>query len=367
MKKYNTNNERIKRKYLVFLKQAKGQSESSIDSVAKAIVRFESYNQYKDFKAFHFEQAIGFKTHLASQKNKATGKPLSLATMNGTVRHLKTFIEWLSQETGYRSRIKYSDAQYFNLSEKETRTAKAKRQQPVATVEQIKHVLEVIPANTVIETRNRALIAFTLLTGARDSAIASMKLKHVDLKSDTVYQDAREVNTKFSKSFTTCFFPVGDDVRKIVFDWVQYLTEVCLFCGDDPLFPKTKMRQGADNNFEVSDLGREHWSSAAAIRKVFKESFLFAGLPSFNPHSLRNTLVVLGEQRCQSPEEFKAWSQNLGHEGVLTTFYSYGDVQEGRKADIFKQFNEPQATVNSPDVAALAKALAKEIELQSGS
>jgi len=34
-----------------------------------------------------------------------------------------------------------------------------------------------------IECRNRALIAFTLLTGARDSAIASMKLKHVDLST----------------------------------------------------------------------------------------------------------------------------------------------------------------------------------------
>ena len=105
MKKYNANNERIKRKYLVFLKQAKGQNEASIDAVAKAISRFESYNQYKDFKAFHFEQAIGFKKHLVNQKHHITGKPLSLATMNGAVRHLKTFIEWLSQETGYRSRI----------------------------------------------------------------------------------------------------------------------------------------------------------------------------------------------------------------------------------------------------------------------
>src|SRR5512147_2134420 len=31
------------------------------------------------------------------------------------------------------------------------------------------------------------------------------------------------------------------------------------------------------------------------------------------PHSLRSTLAQFGEQRCQTPEEFKAWSQNLGH------------------------------------------------------
>jgi len=89
MTKHNANNERIKRKYLTFLKQAKGQNESSIDAVAKALARFEFYNKYKDFKAFRFEQAIGFKKHLTNQKHHKTGKPLSLATMHGTVRHLK--------------------------------------------------------------------------------------------------------------------------------------------------------------------------------------------------------------------------------------------------------------------------------------
>ena len=364
MRKHNANNERIKRKYLTFLKQAKGQNEASIDAVAKAISRFESYNNYKDFKAFHFEQAIGFKKHLAKQQHYKTGQPLSLATLNSTVRHLKAFIQWLSQETGYKSRIGYSDAEYFNLSEKETRVAKAKRQKPVATIEQIKHVLNVMRDSTPIEKRNKALIAFTLLTGARDSAIASLKLKHIDFNADTIYQDAREVKTKFSKTFTTCFFPVGEEVRAIVFEWVEYLKRKCLFGNDAPLFPKTKMGQGSDHNFEVAGLAKEHWSSASAIRQIFKDAFALADLPSFNPHSFRNTLVVLGESLCQSPEEFKAWSQNLGHEGVLTTFYSYGDVQEGRQADIFKQFKEPRAEAASPDVAELAKALAKEMANQ---
>ena len=174
--------------------------------MAKALVRFESYNKHKDFRAFHFEQAIGFKKHLANQLYYKTGKPLSLAILNSTVRYLKTFIEWLSQEVGYKSRIKYSDAEYFNLSEKETRIAKSSRHKPVASVEQIKHVLTTKPKETTIERRDRALIAFTLLTGARDGAIASLKLRHIDVEAGTVYQDARDVRTKFGKSFTTSFF-----------------------------------------------------------------------------------------------------------------------------------------------------------------
>jgi integrase len=366
MKKYNENNERIKRKYLTFLKQAKGQNEASIDAVAKAIARFESYNKQKDFKAFHFEQAIGFKKQLASQKHHKTGKPLSLATMNGAVRHLKAFIEWLSQETGYKSRIKYSDAEYFNLSEKEARIAKTTRQKPVASVEQIKHVLSMMPNGTAIEKRDRALIAFTLLTGARDSAIASLKLKHIDLGAGTVYQDAREVNTKFSKSFITGFFPVGDDVLDIVIQWVEYLKSELLMGNDAPLFPKTKISQGCDNSFQVAGLACEHWSSAAAIRKIFKDAFSLAGLPNFNPHSFRNTLTALGESLCHTVEEFKAWSQNLGHEGVLTTLCSYGEVQPMRQIELIQKLGTPRdAAMQNIDTAELAKALAHEMQNQA--
>ena len=70
MTKHNAENERIKRKCLTFLKQAKGQNEATIDSVAKALSRFESYNKYKNFKAFHYQQAIGFKENLAKHKNR---------------------------------------------------------------------------------------------------------------------------------------------------------------------------------------------------------------------------------------------------------------------------------------------------------
>ena len=113
-----------------------------------------------------------FKTHLTNQKNKTTNKPLSKATLNTTLRHLKTFFQWLAMQTGYKSRINYSETEYFNLSEKDTRVANAKRKKPVPSPEQINHVLENMPENTDIEKRNKALIALTLLTGARDSAIA---------------------------------------------------------------------------------------------------------------------------------------------------------------------------------------------------
>jgi hypothetical protein len=52
-------------RYLTFLKEAKRFSESSLDSVAKAIHRFESYTKFRDFRQFHIQQAIAFKSDLA--------------------------------------------------------------------------------------------------------------------------------------------------------------------------------------------------------------------------------------------------------------------------------------------------------------
>ena len=66
-KRYNANNERVKHRYFVFLKQARRQSEASINAVAKALHRFETYTRFRDFKAFRIEQAVAFKRHLADQ------------------------------------------------------------------------------------------------------------------------------------------------------------------------------------------------------------------------------------------------------------------------------------------------------------
>ena len=361
MTKHNADNERIKRQYFAFLKEAKRHSEPTVDAAAKALNRFEVYTKYRDFKTFHFEQAIAFKKHLAEQKGQQLRGEAEQGDLTCHTYAAQTILPVAcAWQPGYKSRFQYSDAEYFNLSDKDTRIATAQREQKAPTLEQIKHVINTMPAETEIERRNRALVAFTLLTGARDSAIASMKLKHVDLIANSVNQDAREVKTKFSKTFNTFFFPVGDEIREIVAEWVSYLRDEKLWGNDDPLFPATHIALGATRQFEVSGLARNHWSNASPIRTIFREAFVRAGLPYFNPHSFRNTLVQLGQDVCKSPEQFKAWSQNLGHEKVLTTFISYGEVACQRQGEIIRGLATPQQAVQS-DANEIAEAVFKKI------
>jgi integrase len=357
MTTYNAENERAKRRYFTFQREAKQRSEASIDAIAKALNRFEVYTRFKSFRAFRIEQAVAFKNHLARQVNARTNEPLSKATAYSTLAALKTFFQWLAREPGFKSRLSYSDADYFSLSLKDTAIAKTPNEERVPTLEQIRHVLAHLPFGTDIEKRNRALIAFTLLTGARDNAIASMRLKHVDLVEGKIMQDARQVRTKFSKTFPTFFFRVGADVQAIVAEWVTFLQQERLWGSDDPLFPATRVIIGPKHHFEAAGLERKCWANATPIRTIFRAAFEGAGLPYFNPHSFRKTLALFGQEVCQTPEEFKAWSQNLGHESVMTTFSSYGQVAERRQAKIIRSLGKEKPELD--DDGRLVQEIAK--------
>lgn len=347
MKKNSTKNARILYEYAKYLREAKQLDDSTIDGVLRSINQFDEANNYQDFKKFRAKHAIAFKKHLLSKKSLVTGDKLSKATVLTTMRHLKGFFQFLVTQKGYRAKINYSDIEYFNLSEKDTRIANAKRKRNVATVEQIMQTLEVMPCATTLEMRDRALMAFILLTGARDGAVASVKIKHVDLVEQSFYQDAREVKTKFSKTFVTYFFPVGKLPSQILAEWIECLTGELGYKPSDPLFPKTKMAHNDNQQFTAVGLLKESWSNASPIRKIFRTAFESMRLPYYNPHSFRNTLVRLGENQCRTPEEFKAWSQNLGHESVLTSFYSYGDVPDYKQAELLRKLAKPAESTSS--------------------
>ncbi|HEY1945336.1 MAG TPA: tyrosine-type recombinase/integrase [Roseiarcus sp.] len=346
MIKRNGPNERIKRRYLQILKETKGRDEASLDAVAKAIDRFEEHSKNRDFKKFHVDQARAFKASLTTTPNVRTGEPLSASTIHSTLAALKTFFIWLAQQPGYRSRLKIADAEYFNPPDNLSRVATARRYKACPTVKQVRAMLDAMPASNEIEQRDRALIAFALLSGARDRAIVSFNLKHIDIENELIEQDAREVRTKRAKTFTTWFFPVGDDIRKIVVNWVAFLREKKGFGPDDPLFPKSRVAPGDDLAFRAVGLDREPWTNANPVRAIFKEACALAGLPYFNPHSIRNTLVQLAYERKLDAERFKAWSQNLGHENCLTTFSSYGEIPPARQAEIIRELAK---TADAPD------------------
>jgi integrase len=337
----NDANDRIRLDYIDFLKVARGRSEATIDACLKAIRRFEESTGFKDFKKFHIQQAIAFSHRLEAERNER-GQPLSQSTIRQTMDALRNFFVWLAGQHGYKQRIRYSDAEYFRVSERGGRIARTRRSRPIATIEQLNAILSAMPATSEIERRDRAVFALTLLTGIRDGALITLKLKHMDLVEEKVHQDAREVATKFGKTFNTWFVPIGGVALDVVREWVTFLMKEKLFGYDDPVFPSTLVAPNDAREFAAIVLSRSHWSNADPVRAIFKSACAAAGHEYFHPHSVRHSLTQLAFRLCSTPAEFKAFSQNIGHNDPMTTATSYGDISEARQAELIRKLGRPK-------------------------
>jgi len=138
--------------------------------------------------------------------------------------------------------------------------AKAVKLRDFPSLDQVRAAIAPMPIDTVAERRNRALMALAILTGIRDRALISLSLRHIDMSKTPplVRQEPDRVETKFAKNISTYFFPVGDDFRWIVAEWVDELQTRLLFGPNDPLFPRTKMGQDGDKSFCVAGVEPVH-------------------------------------------------------------------------------------------------------------
>lgn len=191
MPKRNAENLRIKRKYLVWMKDARGYSEASIDKAAAAISTYEEFLGGKDLRAFHAERARAFKRHLAGKKNASGTGSLSLSTIGATLREVKSFFLWLADQPGYKSRITHSYAAYLTPDRKSENARRGSLWKPHPSPAQVRKLLNSMPFDTVVQRRDRALIAFLFLTASREGAAITLRLGDIDLVNACVNEPMR--------------------------------------------------------------------------------------------------------------------------------------------------------------------------------
>ena len=335
MRKSNEENERVKRDYFEFLRHAEGQDEASIDKVVAALLMFEESTGFKTFKSWHRDQAVRFKAHLGKRQNARTKTLLSLSTRDAMLRAVQKFFRWLASQPGYKSRVSYADVAYLNNFAKDARAARGPRPIPYPSMEQCAHAFLAMQEGSEVQRRDKAIFALLMLTGARDGALASLRLKHVNLFDGQIFQDGRDVATKASKTIDSYYMPVDPMYRETFEQWVIYLRETKLFGPEDALFPKD--RTGVtDGRFANLGLSRDPYSNGAKVRAIVQGAFEFVQMPPYIPHSFRKTLVLNADKVCRSLEEMKAVSLNLGHDNLGTTADSYMPVSRERQKELLK-------------------------------
>lgn len=239
---------------------------------------------------------------------------------------LREFILWLSQQNGFRSLIRAADADYFSLSRRDEAEARAAPQRPAPSIKQAKAALALMPKDTPLQMRDRAVFALLCLTGIRVAALVTLKIKHVNLQEKSVTQNPREVATKFGKVIDTFFAKDFLEAETALADWMTYLDAVALYGPDDPLFPATSITAQADRGFAATGVQRKHWKTTEPVRKIVRLAFAAVDLPNYGPHAFRHMLARHAAKTCESVAELVATAQNLGHTDVLTTLRSYGQI-----------------------------------------
>jgi len=345
MQQFNSQNERIKRKYHEWLKEGDGLSMSTIDQNIRSLGLWESYTNLEDFGNLNTEKIKAFKRMLQAKINHITKQPLSLTTQHHHLLHLSDFYKWLSMQPGYKSKIILTNVAYFGLDRKQTRVALNQPTRRIPTPEIIKKVIYSITPVNEIDRRDRALMALAFLSGMRIDALVSLPIGCVNMDDMLILQDPElGVRTKFSKRIPTTIFDFDEDSVEILRGWVRFLREEKLFTDADPLFPSTKIEQeGPDSySFTANGLERKFWKNAGPARNIFKKRFKEAGMEYFGPHSFRHATANTALHLCETPIEFKAVSQNLGHENIATTMFDYAKLSEDEVAKRVKQITHKE-------------------------
>lgn len=336
MSKINAKNEKVKHNYYKYVRGAKGFSDKTLDCIQKSIYRYEEFSNFEDFALFSSDRAEKYRKWLENKPHNNKNGTISLTTVYHYLRHLKNFYIWLSSQPGYKSKITLTDVEYLKLDNKKSKIATAPKREKYPTLEQVRKVLASIEINNEIDLRDRALMAFTLISGARDTAIISLPVDCFEKDELLVTQDPKKgVKTKNNKTIYTYLYPFDQNAMAYFIDWYDYLLEEKLFSNTDPIFPRNKVVQGIDSKaFESNEIEPVFWSNADRVREIFKRRFKEAGIEYFSPHTFRHLAINLATKRSRNAEELRAVSQNFGHEELGTTMATYGKLTPTRVGEV---------------------------------
>ncbi len=361
MVEFNPENERLKHRFMEYLKGPQQLADSTVQSKLDALNDYEKFIGCKPFKHYKYELATAYKKHLATRLNR-NGKLLSTDTAVHRLLAVEEFFIWLGREPGYKSCFKHQDVRYFRPSGGDQRAANYKAPPPAPTIEQLRRAILSMPTGNDIDQEHQAMVAFLAFTCVRVSALISLRIKHINLAERLVTQKPPEVKTKNSKFIQTYFVPlIGEDIIEIFISYYTRRREEKKCGYDDPLFPSEKL-ESIEGRFQSTGLSSNFWATSAPARAIVKQAFIGCGIQAFCPHSFRHTLIRTAIERGMSLEQLKALSLNIGHENLETSLIHYGQISTHMQGKIIREmadWNDSKPRLSEQETAQLMKLLLK--------
>lgn len=325
---YNFENVNIIREYFVRLKEGKGYAQVTSESKLRDVIEFDLYLNGQDYRRLTKEIAIEYKKFL--REKKWQGNPIGLKTVSQKLSSIVEFYNWLRIQPRYKSRVDGSAIEYFSLSLGERNALKTQvNLRDIPSLDDILNLIKSIKGNSEIEMRDRALIAFILMSGIRVGSITTLKLADFDIhKLRVTLNPLKGAKTKNKKAFRVGLTVFHDELLNQFIKWVNHLTDIKKFTPEMPLFPMAAIEQSGDSlSYIAENVKAEPWKSTGSINIILKKRSDEAGLPYFNPHSYRSTIIQICKSLNLTIEEMSAISQNLGQNDLHIAEVSYATME----------------------------------------
>lgn len=328
-KKVKLKNAKIKLSYVIYLREARGLSIKTIHSKERIIAEFERIIKGRDFAIFQDKIANRYKKYLNNYERK--GKHLTKKTVLNKLTTISDFYKWLIDQPGYKRRINKSHIDFLKLDLGTMNAIRTAQQfQKIPDLDYVTKLVGSIETKSDVDLRDRALIAFALLSGLRADSMTSVKIEDFDIEKLTVtLNPLKGAKTKFSKAFVVRLLVFDKKLLGPIIEWHSYLTKFKKFGPLDPLFPMTDMQNlPGTNTLSSFKVKPEFWKLPGSINKIIKDRSEKAGLSYYRPHLFRCLHSTLALGLARGTRELIAISRNLGHDSIKTTigFYDYMDI-----------------------------------------
>ncbi len=285
--------------------------------------------EWADDTPFHksAKLELTFPQYLLTARNDGKEKQLSANVIQRACSEARSFYLWAKLNRYYK---------YKPVNESWIDTIRPGRARGVQselfereyyTLEEVRKLCS-LKAETLIQRRDKASIAFLFISGMRVGAFVSLPVHCVDLEELTIYQLPSEgVKTKNNKAAKTFLFPI-EDLLEIVQEWDEFIRAEL---GTDAFWFPVLNRDGTEwGNLEnPGSIDSRRQSAARGLKRACKA----AKIPYRSPHKLRHGHGVYAVQHAKTMAQFKAYSQNMMHESMDITdrLYSRLNSDEVKK------------------------------------
>jgi integrase len=328
-------NERV---LYLYLKWAGQFHPRTVDAIMTAVRGFETFHRGKRFDHLKVTDVSAWRDHILKRGVPGSSEGLSRSTIRHRASHLRQFLKWLVKQDGYR-RLNPTLCDYANLPKGQSAKLQQPPPRPYPTMEQAAAMVQAMPAGSLIQRRDRAVVATAFLTGLRAGSLAALRFGDIDACEKDVRVDARHVRAKNGKSQQTFWFAVDPVFETIVEAWLAELARLDAR-PDDALFPPNDALE--HHSFLMREAGRPiaGWKSGGGIARAFKAACDAAGLQHYTPHTARHCLVALGKEICHREDSRDAWSMSLGHETRQVTVSNYAKMTQEQHKSVMARMRQ---------------------------